>query len=129
MTTAANETAPVTELEKPQAPKAPAKQKPQEAKRPEVVVDDSGAFAAYANFARVSGTPEEMIIDFGLNPQPLNTEKQEVKVAQRLIVNYFTAKRLLAALGMAVQRHEGAFGSLELDVRRRVSMPAAKAAG
>jgi hypothetical protein len=36
-------------------------------------------------------------------------------------MNFFTAKRLLAALGMTVQRHEGAFGAIELDVNRRAS--------
>jgi hypothetical protein len=35
-------------------------------------------------------------------------------------MNHFTAKRLLAALSMALQRHETAFGVLETDVRRRV---------
>ncbi|HEV8001433.1 MAG TPA: hypothetical protein VGP63_16210 [Planctomycetaceae bacterium] len=35
-------------------------------------------------------------------------------------MNHFTAKRLLAALGMALQRHENAFGNVETDVRKRV---------
>ncbi len=34
-------------------------------------------------------------------------------------MNFYTAKRLLTALGMTIQRHEGTFGSIELDVRRR----------
>jgi hypothetical protein len=34
-------------------------------------------------------------------------------------MNFYTAKRLLTALGMTIQRHEGMFGSIELDVRRR----------
>jgi hypothetical protein len=36
-------------------------------------------------------------------------------------MNFYTAKRLLTALGMTVQRHEGTFGSIELDVQRRAS--------
>ena len=36
----------------------------------QVEIDDSKAMALYANFCRVTGTPEELIIDFGLNPQP-----------------------------------------------------------
>lgn len=36
-------------------------------------------------------------------------------------MNFYTAKRLMHALGMAVQRHEQAFGQLELDVNKRVS--------
>jgi hypothetical protein len=92
------------------------------AQQAEIVVNEEGAHAAYANFARVTGTPEEVIVDFALNPNPFATGRQEVRVSQRLIMNYFTAKRLLAALQVTVQRHEGAFGSIELDVRRRAGM-------
>jgi hypothetical protein len=35
------------------------------------------------------------------------------------VMNFYTAKRLLTALGMTIQRHEGTFGAIELDVRRR----------
>lgn len=100
---------------------APAPQRP--VQQMEVVVDDSQAHAAYANFARVTATPEEVIVDFALNPQPFATGRQEVKVSQRLIMNFFTAKRLLGALQMTIQRHEGAFGAIELDVRRRANIP------
>ena len=34
-------------------------------------------------------------------------------------MNFYTAKRLLTALGMTIQRHEQTFGAIELDVRRR----------
>jgi hypothetical protein len=83
-------------------------------------VDDSQCVAGYANFCRVSSTPEELILDLGLNPQPYATGDSTVKVAQRIIMNHYTAKRLLSALGMAVQRYESAFGTLETDVRKRV---------
>ena len=36
----------------------------------QIQVDDSKAVPLYTNFCRVTGTPEELIIDFGLNPQP-----------------------------------------------------------
>jgi hypothetical protein len=85
----------------------------------EVVVDDSGTLPSYSNFCRVTATPEEVILDFGLNPQPFATGRQEVKANQRIVMNFYTAKRLLTALGMTIQRHEGTFGSIELDVRRR----------
>jgi hypothetical protein len=87
----------------------------------EIVVDDSAALPSYSNFCRVTATPEEVILDFGLNPQPFAAGRQEVKSNQRIVMNFFTAKRLLAALGMTVQRHEGAFGAVELDVTRRAS--------
>lgn len=85
-----------------------------------LVVDDSAVVAGYANFCRVSSTPEELILDLGLNPNPYATGEVTVPVGQRIIMNHFTAKRLLSALSMALQRHEQAFGVLETDVRRRV---------
>jgi Protein of unknown function (DUF3467) len=87
---------------------------------PEVVVDDAGTQPLYTNFCRVTATPEEMIFDFGLNTQPFATGRQDVKVIERCVMNAFTAKRLLNAIGMTIQRHEQTFGTIELDVQRRV---------
>ena len=87
----------------------------------EVVVDDSSTVPSYSNFCRVTATPEEVILDFGLNPQPFATGRQDVKAMQRIVMNFYTSKRLLTALGMTIQRHEQTFGSIELDVRRRVN--------
>ena len=91
--------------------------------QPEVVLNEKGAHAAYANYARVIATPEEVILDFALNPNPFLMGKQEIDVSQRLILNFYTAKRLFSALGMTLQRHEGTFGSIELDVNRRAQLP------
>lgn len=93
----------------------------------EVVVNDSDAVAGYANFCRVSSTPEELILDLGLNPTPYATGKVDVHVNQRIILNHYTAKRLWSALSMALQRHEQAFGVLETDVRKRVKTQAVDA--
>ena len=86
----------------------------------QVPVDESHIAAAYANFCRVTGTPEELIVDFGLNKQVAGTTPETIQLNQRIIANFFTAKRLAAALIMAVQRHEQAFGMLETDVQKRV---------
>jgi Protein of unknown function (DUF3467) len=90
----------------------------------EVVVDDSATLPSYSNFCRVTATPEEVILDFGLNPQPFATGRQDIKANQRIVMNFYTAKRLLTALGMTIQRHEGTFGAIELDVRRRAGTAA-----
>jgi hypothetical protein len=120
---AKSESTPTVE-EKPAAAPAEAQQPARPAaQQTEVVVDEAGAHAAYANFARVTATPEEVIVDFALNPQPFATGRQDVKVSQRLIMNFYTAKRLLGALQMTIQRHEAAFGAIELDVRRRANIP------
>ena len=61
-----------------------------------------------------------MIVDFCLNKQVGGNSPETIQLTQRIIVNFFTAKRLAAALVMAVQRHEQAFGMLETDVQKRV---------
>jgi Protein of unknown function (DUF3467) len=96
-------------------------QNPQVAPTNEVVVDDAGANATYSNFCRVTATPEEVILDFGLNMQPFATDSQVVKANHRIVMSFYTTKRLLSAIGMTIQRHEQTFGSIELDVRRRAS--------
>jgi hypothetical protein len=88
--------------------------------RTQVQIDDSKAVANYANFCRVTGTPEELILDFGLNPQPVGVPTQPIVITQRIIANFYTAKRMLQALQMTVQRQEATFGVLETDVQRRV---------
>jgi hypothetical protein len=88
--------------------------------RVQVEIDDSKALALYANFCRVTGTPEELIIDFGLNPQPFGMPTHPIPVTQRIITNFFTAKRMLHALNLTIQRHEQTFGVLETDVQKRV---------
>ena len=86
-----------------------------------VAVDDTGALASYANFCRVTGTPEELIIDFGLNAQQPGAPTEAVHTTQRIITNFYTAKRLFQALHLTLQRHEAAFGVIETDVQKRVT--------
>jgi len=86
----------------------------------EIILNDSNAHSAYSNFARVTATPEEVIIDFALNPNPFVQGKHVVKITQRLIMTFFTAKRLCRALVATLQRIEASFGPIELDVQRRV---------
>ncbi len=83
-------------------------------------VDDSKAISCYANFCRVTGTPEELIVDFGMNSQPMGTNDNPVEINQRIVLNFFTAKRLLHALHVSVQRHEEVFGNIETDIQKRV---------
>jgi hypothetical protein len=99
------------------------KQNPPTQQTTEIVVDDTGTQPTYANFCRLTATPEEMILDFGLNMQPFATGPQKVKASQRVVMNAFTTKRLLMAIGQTIQRYEQNFGAIELDVQRRVSMP------
>ena len=111
-----------------QAPAKAGQQAGQPQQRPQIQIDDTNANVAYANFCRVTGTPEELIIDFGLNPQPFGVPTTPIPINQRLIVNFYTAKRMLHALQLTVQRQEATFGVLETDVQKRVVPSAARQA-
>ncbi len=87
-----------------------------------VKIDETNAISHYTNFCRVTGSPEELIVDFGLNSQPLGANDEAIKVNQRIIMNFYTAKRLLSAIHAAVQRHESVFGVLETDIQKRVKV-------
>ncbi len=86
----------------------------------QVAVDESKAVCCYANFCRVTGSPEELIVDFGLNAQPMGTNDKPIEIQQRIVLNFYTAKRLLHALHLAVHRHEEVFGQIETDIQKRV---------
>src|SRR5262245_2182969 len=101
---------------------APPQNPPMQA--PQFSVDTTALSTAYANFCRVTGTPEELVLDFGLNTQMNPQPNEPVKLTNRLVMNYYTAKRLLGALHMAVQQHENVYGVLEIDIQKRVkTMP------
>ena len=117
-----------------------AEQTPQPADRPEeqarqqtgqqvrIRIDERNMAASYANAFRTNGTGEEVMLDFGLNlvnPAPGAQAGQQpqaeivFQVNQRVIMNYFSAKRLAIALGQFIRRYEDQFGELELDAAKR----------
>ena len=85
-----------------------------------IPVNESNVVSSYANFCRVTNSPEELIVDFGMNSQPVGTGQAPVDISQRIVLNFYTAKRLLHALHMSVQRHETIFGKIETDIKKRV---------
>jgi len=100
-------------------------------------IDERDMKTCYANAFRANGTAEEVMLDFGLNlvnPLPQaqgaaeNQPQGEIvfQVRERVILNYYSAKRLAITLGQIIRRHEEQFGELELDVsKRRVGGPQA----
>jgi hypothetical protein len=88
----------------------------------QIPVDTEHMVSMYANFFRVTGTPEELVLDFGLNTQQMTPAgtPEAVKLNQRLVMSFYTAKRLLNALQWAVSRYEGNFGVLETDFQKRL---------
>jgi Protein of unknown function (DUF3467) len=95
----------------PQAPQLPSQ---------EFAVDSSSLSTAYANFARLTGTPEELVLDFGLNVHLAPMPGEPIRLTHRIVVDFYTAKRLLGALDWAVQQHENVYGVLEIDVQKRL---------
>lgn len=93
---------------------------PQQSQQKPISVNDANAVSCYANFCRVTGSPEELIVDFGMNAQPMGAGDQPVEIQQRIVLNFYTAKRLLHALHVSVQRHEEVFGAIETDINKRV---------
>ena len=87
-------------------------------------IDERNMTTTYANAFRTNGTAEEVMLDFGLNlmnPTPQQQKQPEIvfSVNQRVILNYFSAKRLAITLSQLIRRHEEQFGDLELDVAKR----------
>jgi len=87
---------------------------------PQFPTDYSQLSTVYTNFCRVSVTPEELVLDFGLNTQMNPNPQEPVKLSHRVVMNFYTAKRLMNALYQVIQAHENQFGSLELDFQRRI---------
>ena len=87
-------------------------------------VDERNMRTTYANAFRTNGTPDELMIDFGLNLVNPATQKEgqpqiTFRVNDRVVMNYYSAKRLAVTLGQLIHRHEEQFGELELDVAKR----------
>ena len=86
-------------------------------------VDERSMESEYANAFRTNGTAEEVMLDFGVNlmqPAPAGGQPEIVfRISQRIIMNYYSAKRLAITLSQLIRRHEDQFGELELDVSKR----------
>lgn len=103
-------------------------------------IDERGLTTTYANAFRTNSSPEEVIIDFGLNlvTQPAQRDGKDgasggnsggasggapgeilFQVTNRTIMNYFSAKRLAITLSQMIKRHEDQFGNLELNAETR----------
>lgn len=87
---------------------------------PQFAMDSSSLSTVYTNFCHVTFTPEELILDFGLNTQTPPSPTQPIKLTHRVVMNFYTAKRLMNGLHFAVSRFESLFGPLELDFQKRM---------
>ncbi len=94
-------------------------------------IDQRNMATCYANAFRTNATADEVILDLGLNQvvpaqagpdgKPAGDVAAEIMfdITNRVICNYFTAKRLAITLGQIVRKHEERFGELKLNVQDR----------
>src|SRR5438477_10075986 len=85
----------------------------------QIPTDVSSLSTVYTNFCRVNVTPEELVLDFGLNTKLVPDPTEPVKLTHRVVMNFYTAKRLMQALGSVVAQVENNYGALELDYQKR----------
>jgi len=102
-------------------------------------LDDRDMTTMYANAFRTNTSAEEVIVDFGMNlvvpaqqPQSGSAGNNEpagdilFKLSNRVVMNYYTAKRLALLLGQVVRRYEDRFGELKLNAAERAGNPPAR---
>ncbi|MBN1943400.1 MAG: DUF3467 domain-containing protein [Phycisphaerae bacterium] len=86
-------------------------------------MDERNMTTSYANAFRTNGTAEEVMLDFGINLVAPGQEKDQpeilFQVNNRVVLNYYSAKRLAITLSQLIRRHEDQFGELELDMSKR----------
>jgi Protein of unknown function (DUF3467) len=88
-------------------------------------IDASNLKASYANVCRIAQTPNEVIVDFGLNPNFFGQILDEpLKLDHRVILSHDAAKRLCLHLTATIQNFEAKYGVIELDVAKRLKQPA-----
>ena len=91
-------------------------------------VDASALKTSYANVCRIAQTPNEVIVDFGMNPNFFgNILDEPLKLDNRIILSHDAAKRLCLHLTATIQNYEARYGTIELDVTKRLKNPAAAA--
>jgi hypothetical protein len=94
--------------------------------RPQVSIriDESNLQTNYISGFRPSMGPEELVLDFGLNrTHATGNEDNPVEIvfqsSNRLIMSYYSAKRLAIAMSRVVRRYEEEFGEIELNAADR----------
>ena len=88
-----------------------------------VQVDVSKMDTVYTNFFRLclSSSTEEILMDVGLHTGIMVPGGMEpITMTHRLVMNPFVAKRLIESLRQIVNRHEAAFGAIEVDPQKRL---------
>lgn len=91
-----------------------------QAQNVQVNVDESQLSTTYANAFRHQSNNQEVVIDFGLNvatPRQSESDPQQMnlRMDNRLVMNYATTKRLAGMLVQLVQAYEQRNGEIKVD--------------
>lgn len=89
-----------------------------------VHVDESKAQTVYVSGFRPTSTAEEVMLDVGLNlVRPTGNKEHPYdlvfQVSNRLVMSYYSAKRLAITLNQVVRGFEQQFGAIELNAAKR----------
>jgi len=101
-----------------------ARAEPAAARQLRVRVDERNLQTGYVNGFRSTTTPEEVVLDFGLNLiQPAGNKDaphdMTFHAESRLVMSWYCAKRLAIGLTQSVRRFEQEFGEIELNAANR----------
>lgn len=80
-------------------------------------IDETKMQTTYANTIRTSTTPEEVVLDFGVNlpvPSQDNTPVIGFYVGSRVVLNWRSAKRLAISLAQVLRQFEERNGEIQL---------------
>ncbi len=81
--------------------------------------DDSSMRSVYANVCNVAGTREEIVLLFGMNQAWHSGQKEvTIKLADRIVMSPFVAKKLAALLNNVIRDYESQYGALDVEPRR-----------
>ena len=84
-------------------------------------IEQANLRTSYANVCRIAQTPNEVIIDFGMNPNFFgNILDEPLKLENRIVMSHDAAKRLCLHLTGTIQNFEAKYGVIELDVTKRM---------
>lgn len=86
-------------------------------------IDESKMHTTYANTIRTSTTPDEVVMDFGMNlPMPQQAGQQQsmlFSVGSRVVMNWGGAKRLAISLAQVVRQFEERNGEIQVNAGPR----------
>jgi len=103
---------------------------PQQQRSMQIRIDESHMETTYANTIRTSTTPEEVVLDFGLN-MPQHQQSPEggappvmvFAVNSRVVLNWMGAKRLAQTMANLVRAYEDKHGEIPMEPRGGAQRP------